>query len=117
MKTDTLFFKRLKHFYLTVLQISATMVLLQQTLSLAAATFTGANYREAGWLALRFYGAQRCGNTGNWTIVGHDAAKGGEVCHTRDGESAGIDLAGGWHDCGDHRKVCFTMGNSAYTLL
>ncbi|MBN2035864.1 MAG: glycoside hydrolase family 9 protein [Chitinispirillaceae bacterium] len=80
--------------------------------------YTGEEYREAGWLTLRFFGAQRCGATGNWTLTGHEASKGGEVCHTRDGESAGgIDLAGGWHDCGDHWMVCFTMGFSAYTLL
>jgi hypothetical protein len=81
------------------------------------ADFTDADYKEAQWLTLRFYGAQRCGNTGNWALKGHDAAKGGEVCHTRDGESAGTDLSGGWHDCGDHWKVAFTMGFSAYTLL
>jgi hypothetical protein len=84
---------------------------------ISSSAYTGNEYREAGWLTLRFFGAQRCGNTGNWTLVGHDIAKGGEVCHTRDGESAGCDLAGGWHDCGDHWKVCFTMGFSAYTLL
>jgi hypothetical protein len=86
-------------------------------LSSKSTAFSGADYREAGWLALRFFGAQRCGATGNWALAGHDAAKGGEVCHTRDGQSAGVELSGGWHDCGDHWKVCFTMGFSAYTLL
>lgn len=82
-----------------------------------AFSFSGSDYREAGWLALRFYGAQRCGSTGNWALMGHDQSKGGEVCHTKDGQSAGVDLSGGWHDCGDHWKVCFTMGFSAFTLL
>jgi len=81
------------------------------------AAFTGKDYREAGWLTLRFFGAQRCGNTGNWALVGHDPAKGGEVCHTHDGDTVGHDLTGGWHDCGDHWKVCFTQGFAAYTLL
>jgi len=83
----------------------------------ASSAFTGKDYREAGWLTLRFFGAQRCGSTGNWALKAHDPAKGGEVCHTRDGDTVGHDLSGGWHDCGDHWKVCFTQGFSAYTLL
>lgn len=85
--------------------------------ALQVSAYTGKEYREAGWLTLRFFGAQRCGNTGNWALKGHDASKGGESCHVRDGESVGMDLAGGWHDCGDHWKVCFTQGFSAYTIL
>jgi endoglucanase len=99
------------------LTLSALLFLASTGLVTFSLAFSGTDYREAGWLTLRFFGAQRCGATGNWTLVGHDAAKGGEVCHTRDGESAGTNLAGGWHDCGDHWKVCFTMGFSAYTLL
>ena len=39
-----------------------------------SSAFTGKEYREAGWLTLRFFGAQRCGNTGNWALKGHDAS-------------------------------------------
>jgi hypothetical protein len=117
MNRNLLYFMRLNLFLKTCAQLSVLALLLCPEIAKASQTFTGADYREAGWLTLRFYGAQRCGATGNWTLAGHDAAKGGEVCHTRDGESAGLDLTGGWHDCGDHWKVCFTMGFSAYTLL
>ena len=97
--------------------ISVFTIISAVSLIFAETTFKGTDYREAGWLTLRFFGAQRCGSTGNWALVGHDAAKGGEVCHTHDGDTVGHDLTGGWHDCGDHWKVCFTMGFSAYTLL
>jgi endoglucanase len=97
--------------------LSAVMILSAVAASFAATTFSGEDYREAGWLTLRFLGAQRCGSTGNWALKGHDSSKGGEVCHTKDGDTVGHDLTGGWHDCGDHWKVCFTMGFAAYTLL
>lgn len=85
--------------------------------ALQANGYSGKEYREAGWLTLRFFGAERCGNTGNWALIGHDPAKGGEVCHMHDGDMVHHDLTGGWHDCGDHWKVCFTQGFAAYTLL
>jgi endoglucanase len=86
-------------------------------LATSLAAYTAAEYKEAAWLTLRFFGIQRCGNTGNWALAGHDQTKGGEVCHTRDGEVEGVALSGGWHDCGDHWKVCFTQGFAAFTLL
>lgn len=58
--------------------------------------------------ALRFLGAQRCGNTNSWFHA---------PCHLKDGSEVGHDLTGGWHDCGDHFKVSETMTYTAYGLI
>jgi endoglucanase len=65
-------------------------------------------------LSLRFYGAERCGDTGNWIIADHPL---GGTCHVQDGQSAGLDLSGGWHDAGDHVKVTLTIAYAAYLML
>ena len=57
--------------------------------------------------ALKFYGAQRCGNAKSHF---HGA------CHLKDGSAVGHDLTGGWHDCGDHFKVSKTLGYAGYVL-
>ena len=65
--------------------------------------------------ALRFFGAQRCGDGHNWTLADNDD---GDSCHLEDGDDAGgVDLTGGWHDAGDHLKFSVTHGIAAYTLL
>ncbi|MCQ2105274.1 MAG: glycoside hydrolase family 9 protein [Fibrobacter sp.] len=58
--------------------------------------------------ALKFLGAQRCGNTNSWFHA---------ACHLQDGSEVGHDLTGGWHDCGDHFKVSETMTYTAYGLI
>jgi hypothetical protein len=108
---------RLFHQFFNLKSALPFTISLVLTLSAAISAFTADEYVEAGWLSLRFYGAQRCGATGNWALADHDPSKGGSVCHTKDGQTANVNLTGGWHDCGDHWKVCFTMGFSAYTLL
>lgn len=65
-------------------------------------------------LSLRFYAAERCGNTGNPLLAGNPDGTG---CHLKDGETVGLDLAGGWHDAGDHVKVTLTIGYAAYVML
>lgn len=57
--------------------------------------------------SLKFFGVNRCGDTHSWI---HGA------CHLKDGSGIGHDLAGGWHDCGDHFKVSETLGYSAFML-
>ncbi|MBR5411581.1 MAG: glycoside hydrolase family 9 protein [Fibrobacter sp.] len=57
--------------------------------------------------SLKFFGAQRCGNTNS-----HFHAP----CHLKDGSAVGHDLSGGWHDCGDHFKVSETLSYAAYAL-
>ncbi len=65
-------------------------------------------------LSLRFYGAERCGDTGNWIIADHTL---GGTCHLQDGQSEGLDLSGGWHDAGDHVKVTLTIAYAAYIMV
>jgi hypothetical protein len=70
--------------------------------------------QEILYRAVRFYGAERCGDNHNWTLVNNPVGHG---CHLRDGESVGLDLSGGWHDAGDHVKVTMTIAYAAYILL
>jgi hypothetical protein len=59
--------------------------------------------------SLKFFGAQRCGDTDSWM---HGA------CHLQDGSDVGMpgSLTGGWHDCGDHGKYSETVGYAANIL-
>jgi hypothetical protein len=70
--------------------------------------------QEILYRAVRFYGAERCGDAHNWTIT--DNPK-GTTCHMHDGESVDLDLSGGWHDAGDHVKVTLTIAYAAYILV
>ncbi len=69
---------------------------------------------EILYRSVRFYGAERCGDAHNWTLVGNPN---GSRCHMRDGESVGLELSGGWHDAGDHVKVTLTIAYAAYVML
>ncbi|NLD95392.1 MAG: hypothetical protein GX639_22300, partial [Fibrobacter sp.] len=80
------------------------------------AAFSGSDYSEAMRMAVKFYGAQRCGNTHNWMLHENKELKTPPVCHTKDAYD-GHDMSGGWHDCGDHIKVATTMGYAAICLL
>jgi hypothetical protein len=66
-------------------------------------------YNDVFETSLKFFGAQRCGNTDSWF---HKA------CHTKDGSALGSpgELHGGWHDCGDHGKYGETVGYAATML-
>jgi hypothetical protein len=80
------------------------------------AAFSGSDYSEAMRMAVKFYGAQRCGNTHNWMLHENKNLTTPAVCHTKDAYQ-GTDMSGGWHDCGDHIKVATTMGYAAICLL
>lgn len=66
------------------------------------------NYEYALEISTRFLGAQRCGNSDSW-LHGD--------CHLEDGQNVGLDLTGGWHDCGDHIKFGHTAPYTAAFLL
>lgn len=69
--------------------------------------FSQHDYALAQHLSTYYLGAQRCGNTQSWI---HPS--GG--CHMTDGQNEGVDLSGGWHDCGDYIKFHVT---GPYTVL
>jgi endoglucanase len=60
--------------------------------------------------SVRFYGAQRSGDSANWLLSG-------AVCHMNDGESIQADLTGGWYDAGDHVKVTLSIAYASYVML
>jgi hypothetical protein len=65
-------------------------------------------------MAVRFYGAQRSGDTGNWLLAKHPL---GGKCFEKDGSVESLDLSGGWHDAGDHIKFTLTIAYAGYALL
>ena len=84
--------------------------------STAMPSFTNED-QEILYKSVRFYGAERCGENHNWTLVDNPV---GHSCHMRDGEAAAggaLDLTGGWHDAGDHVKVTLTIAYAAYMML
>jgi endoglucanase len=74
--------------------------------------FAAQDYRDALYKTIYYFGAQRCGNTASWIHA---------ACHVKDGQTpggpGGIDLTGGWHDCGDHVKWMGTGAFAAGTML
>ncbi len=71
-------------------------------------SFAAQNYADALYKSIYYYGAQRCGDTKSWIHA---------ACHLEDGQVNGIDLTGGWHDCGDHVKFGQTNSYAAALLL
>ncbi len=93
----------LKKASLIRLTVYAGILLFSNTL------FAAHNYNDALYKSVYFLGANRCGDTKSWI---HGA------CHLRDGEvNGGIDLTGGWHDCGDHVKFGQTNSFAAGCVI
>ncbi len=72
---------------------------------------TSFNYADAFSKAIMFYEASWCGPDAGSNRLPWRAA-----CHTSDGADVGLDLTGGFHDCGDHVKFGLTQVYSAATL-
>ena len=69
------------------------------------------NYTDAFAKSILFYEANWCGpNAGNNRI------KWRGPCHVNDGQDVGLDLTGGFHDCGDHVKFGLPQTYAASTL-
>jgi hypothetical protein len=64
-------------------------------------SFTTAD-QEILYHAVRFYGAERCGDAHNYTLNGNPN---GTSCHMHDGESIDLDLVGEWHGAQEIRKL------------
>ena len=61
--------------------------------------------------SILFYEANWCGPD-----AGNNRIKWRGPCHVDDGKDVGLDLTGGFHDCGDHVKFGLPQCNSASTL-
>jgi hypothetical protein len=76
-----------------------------------AQKFEANDYVKALWMTTRFYGAQRSGEGPNWLIMESEYPK----SFTKDAVN-GVDVSGGWFDCGDHVMFGQTQYYSAYML-
>lgn len=69
------------------------------------------NYVDAFAKSILFYEANWCGPD-----AGNNRIKWRGPCHVDDGKDVGLDLTGGFHDCGDHVKFGLPQCASASTL-
>lgn len=81
------------------------------TFNVSAASISSSSYPEALKDAIWFYDANKCGKD----VANDNVFSWRGACHTTDGEN-GVDLTGGFHDCGDHIKFGITNGYSASIL-
>lgn len=81
------------------------------TIQLYAQSFTAAQYREALWMATRFFGAQRSGHGPNWLLQDSEHP----TSFVQDAIN-GHGVSGGWFDCGDHVMFGQTQFFASYVL-
>lgn len=86
--------KRISVLLLSIIYIIG--IIPQTSVSVAAADF---NYVDAFAKSILFYEASWCGPD-----AGNNRIKWRGPCHIEDGKDVGLDLTGGFHDCGDHVK-------------
>ncbi len=77
----------------------------------AATKATSFNYADAFAKSILMYDVNWCGPD-----AGSNRLPWRGPCHTSDGADVGLDLSGGFHDCGDHVKFGQTQCYSAATL-
>lgn len=99
-----------KRIYVFVL-LAALMASMFPQSALAAGTETNYNYVDAFAKSILFYEANWCGPD-----AGNNRIKWRGPCHVEDGKDVGLDLTGGFHDCGDHVKFGLPQCASASTL-
>ncbi len=78
----------------------------------SAASISNSSYPEALKDSIWFYDANKCGKD----VAVDNVFSWRSACHTTDGSDIGVDLTGGFHDCGDHIKFGITNGYSASIL-
>lgn len=77
----------------------------------AVAALSDDDFVEATWMTTRFFGAQRSGMGPNWMADGTNYP----TSFTKDSYQ-GMDISGGWFDCGDHVMFGQTQGFASYIL-
>ncbi|WP_010250156.1 glycoside hydrolase family 9 protein [Acetivibrio cellulolyticus] len=91
--------------------VSLAIILVSIIPQLVMAEETNFNYVDAFSKSILFYEANWCGPD-----AGNNRIKWRGPCHVEDGKDVGIDLTGGFHDCGDHVKFGLPQCASASTL-
>ncbi len=99
-----------KRIYVFVL-LAAFMASMFPQSAIAADKETNFNYVDAFAKSILFYEANWCGPD-----AGNNRIKWRGPCHCDDGKDVGLDLTGGFHDCGDHVKFGLPQCASASTL-
>ncbi|HOV27424.1 MAG TPA: glycoside hydrolase family 9 protein [Pseudobacteroides sp.] len=79
--------------------VSAAEPLFASALESTSDNETNFNYVDAFAKSILFYEANWCGPD-----AGNNRIKWRGPCHIEDGKDVGLDLTGGFHDCGDHVK-------------
>ena len=69
------------------------------------------DYNKALEYSIQFYDANKCGKE-----AGDNAFNWRKPCHVNDGKDVGLDLSGGFHDCGDYVKFGMTQNYAASVL-
>lgn len=88
-----------------------TLVTAGATLFCVSGANTDYNYTDAFAKSIMFYEASWCGPD-----AGNNRLKWRGPCHVNDGQDVGLDLTGGFHDCGDHVKFGLPQTYAASTL-
>lgn len=77
----------------------------------ATAALSDDDFVEAAWITTRFYGAQRSGEGPNWLSIGSNYT----TSFLKDNVQ-GVDVSGGWFDCGDHAMFGQPQSYASYVL-
>jgi len=94
---------------LSVSMLASSLCIIDTGDKVTAGTY---DYATALKYGVTFFDANKCGKDAG----DNNAFDWRGACHTTDGQDVGVDLTGGYHDCGDHVKFGITQGYSASVL-